>query len=165
MPKGFQGFQKGHPSYIKKAPPNYRNCLRCGTQFIATNVQLSKGWGKYCSRNCSNKAVRRTGEQLYNWKGDKVGYSALHDWLALHYGKANKCENPNCLGTSQKFQWSLLKHKKYERKRENFWMLCARCHVHYDNTIPYVSKGVPVPKERRLKISKTLKKYYANRKN
>lgn len=156
-------FQKGHPSYIKKAPPNYRNCLKCRKQFIATNVQLARGWGKYCSRDCSNKHNKRTGEQLYNWKGDKVGYSALHDWLGLHFGKANKCEQCGKTGIGKQIQWALIKGMKYERKRENFWQLCARCHVHYDNTIPYVSKGVAVPKERRIKISNSLKKYYASR--
>ncbi|MCH7534344.1 MAG: hypothetical protein IH948_01105 [Bacteroidetes bacterium] len=32
------------------------------------------------------------------WKGDKVSYRTLHNWIERHRGKAIKCENKNCGG-------------------------------------------------------------------
>lgn len=135
-----------------------KKCLKCEKEFTATNTQLKLGWGKYCSRNCSNKHNRRRGEQLYNWKGDSVGYYALHDWLILHYGKAKKCEM--CGGTSR-VQWAKLRNKLYERRRENFWNLCHKCHMEYDGTSiasrPTWNKGRSWTKDERLKISRGTK--------
>ena len=65
------------------------------------------------------------------WKGDKVGYGALHDWLKRKYGLANKCENPNCPGKSKRYTWANV-GGKYLRKRKDFIMLCYSCHKKYD---------------------------------
>lgn len=70
-----------------------------------------------------------------NWKGDEVGYTALHDWLRKNFGKANKCEICKIL-IAKKYEWALLKGKEYERKRENFWQLCSKCHTKYDDKCP-----------------------------
>lgn len=50
------------------------------------------------------------GTKAWNWKGDDVGYFALHDW-------------------------ALKKDKRYERKRNNFKMLCRSCHLKQDRNI------------------------------
>lgn len=75
------------------------------------------------------------GKKSGHWKGCEVGYIALHEWLSNYYGKANKCENPKCQYKNPKrYEWALIKGKKYERKRENFWRLCVSCHRKYDAT-------------------------------
>lgn len=150
--KGHVGYNKG-----KKLVGEWRNCLRCKKKVWFNLARILHGGGKYCSQICSNKSTQKKGKENQNWKGDKVGYYGIHDWLQLHFGKANKCEQ---CGSVKTIQWAKLKGKKYERKRENFWQLCARCHVFYDGTIPYVSKGVPVSKKTRNKISVSLKKYF-----
>ncbi len=61
-------------------------------------------------------------------------YLAIHSWLRNKFGSADKCESPNCSGKSKGFEWSLIKGKLYERKRENFWRLCKSCHKLYDFT-------------------------------
>jgi hypothetical protein len=66
------------------------------------------------------------------WVGDKISYNGLHWWLRREYGSANRCENPDCGGKSKKYEYALIHGKKYERKRENFMMLCKSCHVKYD---------------------------------
>lgn len=67
------------------------------------------------------------------WKGDNVGYRGIHHWLNNKFGKAKKCENKNCkFKIIKRYEWSLLKNKKYQRKRANFWQLCAGCHRNYD---------------------------------
>lgn len=63
---------------------------------------------------------------------DRKEYANLHQWLRRMYGSAICCEN-NC-GEIRKgyFDWALIHGKKYERKRENFMMLCKKCHHLYD---------------------------------
>ena len=62
-------------------------------------------------------------------------YAAVHMWLKTKFGKANKCEWKECKGRSKTFQWALIFGKKYEKKRENFFMLCSPCHCHYDRVL------------------------------
>ncbi len=76
------------------------------------------------------------GEKNHNWKGDEIGYGAIHVWLKVTFGKANKCENTECPNRSKIYDWALLKGKEYERKRENFIQLCRGCHIVYDRK-PY----------------------------
>ena len=61
-----------------------------------------------------------------------ITYNSLHWWLRKYYGSAIKCEHPECLKKSQFFQWALIKGKTLDRKRENFWQLCRKCHFEYD---------------------------------
>lgn len=64
------------------------------------------------------------------WLGDKVGYQGLHDWLRRIYGKLLFCEI--CKRDDRKrYDWSN-KTGKYERKIENWWRLCRKCHIKYD---------------------------------
>lgn len=60
------------------------------------------------------------------------GYHAIHKWLYRHYGKANRCTNPDCPGTSRRYHWAKLDGAAYEHNRQNFTMLCAQCHRLYD---------------------------------
>ncbi len=59
-------------------------------------------------------------------------YRNIHQWLRRHYGLAYKCDN-DC-GEVRKgfFDWALLHGKIYDRKRENYIMLCKKCHHLYD---------------------------------
>ncbi len=61
-------------------------------------------------------------------------YYKVHLWIKYHYGSAKICENKFCLKRSKTFQWSLIKGKKCEKNRENFWRLCRSCHSIYDFT-------------------------------
>lgn len=98
----------------------------------------NKGKKGYTNAGSFTKENAKRGKNNLNWKGDKVGYFSLHAWLARTFGKADKCEAcgiseipPN---RKRYFHWALLKGKNYERKRENFWMLCQSCHIKYDMT-------------------------------
>lgn len=113
----------------------------------------------------------KTGQNHPLWKGSQVGLKAMHTWLRYHYGKANHCENPDCLGLSKVFEWAKLKGKKYERKRENFWRLCKKCHVIYDYTdqqrknigLANLGKTHVVNQKGRLKMSIAAKINYKKR--
>lgn len=73
-----------------------------------------------------------TGPKNVNWKGGKVGYDALHDWVERKLGKPHKCEN--CGRTDLKhrqYHWANISGK-YKRKISDWIRLCVRCHKIYD---------------------------------
>jgi hypothetical protein len=84
----------------------------------------------------------RMGEQNNKWKGDAVGYRALHDWVVSRFGRADQCEEcgatkpPNPLttrGTTYKryFEWANISGT-YLRVRSDWKKLCSPCHKAYD---------------------------------
>lgn len=69
----------------------------------------------------------KIGELHHLWKGDNVGHSSLHTWLRIHYGKAYRCENKSCEGSSNKYEWANLSGE-YKRDVNDFKMMCRKCH-------------------------------------
>ena len=80
---------------------------------------------------------RVTGEKNIRWKGDDVGYDALHDWLKRKYGSPQICEECG-VGPKEKGQkihnihWAN-KTGIYNRDLKNWFKLCGSCHKKYDN--------------------------------
>lgn len=60
-------------------------------------------------------------------------YESVHTWLRKVFGVAYKCENKGCVDPSIHFQWAKLKGREYDFNRDNFVMLCGRCHYYYDD--------------------------------
>lgn len=90
---------------------------------------------KFCNRKCeANYRVGKKNELAPGWKGENVLVYSKHKWLYKNYGKANKCENIKCEGKSEWFEWAKKTECEYEKKRENFMMLCRKCHRKYDMT-------------------------------
>ena len=83
----------------------------------------------------------RSDKNHHAWKGSKVGYHALHEWLYKRKGKAIKCELcktdkiPN--GKKRWFHWAN-KSKKYKRNLNDWWSLCIKCHRKTDNWVEKV---------------------------
>lgn len=131
-------------------------CL-CGNEFNIAQWQIRQGRGKYCSQPCKYKyRVRPSGLKYnikvenstwikpgehkspetqfkkgympHNFKGDQVGYDALHDWVRRHKGKPIKCEF--CQGI-KKVQWAN-KSWLYKRELDDWLALCYWCHRKYD---------------------------------
>jgi excisionase family DNA binding protein len=72
---------------------------------------------------------KRTGTESTN-------YTNVHKWLKEQYGKACRCENPDCQAkVVKRHDWSLIHGCEYERKRENFRQLCSKCHMNYDKPL------------------------------
>ena len=89
----------------------------------------------YCNTQrggSSHPMFGRKNELSPVWVGDKIR-SGVHAWLRRIYGKANCCENTNCLGKSTCFEWSKVDHNTpYIRRREDYQKLCHICHKGYD---------------------------------
>ena len=65
------------------------------------------------------------------WKGNKVGYDALHTWIYRRKGRPLFCEF--CGKKEGKFEWAN-KSRKYLRNLSDWISLCISCHKKYDYT-------------------------------
>jgi hypothetical protein len=124
-------------------------CKQCGKVFEG----YPSAKREYCSRMCQiktfigkpswNKGIK-TGikpwlgkkrpdiseENGYQWKGDKVGYRALHEWVERRLGKPMCCDF--CGVTSKKrYHWAN-KSRNYKREITDWIRLCPKCHANYD---------------------------------
>ena len=73
-----------------------------------------------------------TGENHPSWKGNKVGYYALHSWIRRKLGKPNTCAKCGKTGlTGKHIHWSN-KSGKYTRDLSDWIRLCTPCHKKSD---------------------------------
>jgi hypothetical protein len=77
---------------------------------------------------------RRVNEKNHMWKGDYVGYSALHIWIERRLGKPNKCSMCGTMDEIKGYEWSNIS-KKYKRDINDWQRLCISCHRKYDKNI------------------------------
>lgn len=69
---------------------------------------------------------------LSAWKGDEACYASKHMWIYAHYGKADRCENPNCtFKNPRRYEWANLSGK-HIRERKDYIRLCPSCHRKMD---------------------------------
>jgi hypothetical protein len=130
MPRGYKsdgtklGFQKGNKSAEGVRKFGEANGMFGRKHPEATKILIglkSKG------RNLESKSP--------NWKGDNVGYVALHDWVRSRLGKPTTCEvcgKTNLTGIN--IQWAN-KSGLYKRNLKDWLRLCKPCHVEFDDTI------------------------------
>lgn len=77
-----------------------------------------------------NRKGKLTGETNHKWKGDKVGYSALHAWVYRKLGKPNICDA--CGDTeASRYNWAS-KSRLYLRELSDWIRLCSSCHSKFD---------------------------------
>lgn len=121
-------------------------CTICGKLIYRKGYLLKKFKVFYCSKNClgidNAKRIQEKykdknrpwmiGENNKSWKGDKVGYEALHDWIRRIKGTPKKCE---ICGTTnaKKYEWANIS-KKYIRDINDWKRVCTKCHNLYDKT-------------------------------
>lgn len=71
---------------------------------------------------------RTLGNKNYKWKGDEVGYSAVHSWIYRKLGKASECSNCH---TKIDIQWANISGE-YKRRVCDWKQLCIVCHRAFD---------------------------------
>lgn len=141
---------------MKKLPENIteldgqyvKPCIKCGA-FIFHKYPSQLKKRRYCSHNCHLKGnlfreghkpknaftSRDTvGENNVNWKGDEVGYDALHDWVSRKLGRPKKCEHCGLNDSSRRYEWANKSHK-YKRELDDWIRLCKKCHMRYDDAM------------------------------
>lgn len=111
-------------------------CLQCNKSFQHGKL-YGKRWAntKFCSHECFGKfdGQRRIGmdeTKHPRWKGDKVGYYGLHDWITKHYGQPKECEVCGLNDPKRKYHWANLTN--YLRDRSDWKRMCVSCHRLYD---------------------------------
>ena len=122
------------------------NCRQCGKVFNALFYLVKEDKGKFCSHRCvsvyhhpKGKAPKNfgisfglTGEKHHKWKGENVGYRALHNWVEKELGNPNTCEYCGITGLNgHKIHWANIS-RRYLRDLSDWIRLCARCHHKYD---------------------------------
>jgi len=91
--------------------------------------------------NLRNLLTGKNQEEAIGWKGDKVGYDGLHNWIRKYGSPRQWCEHCGELGywiISIKGikRWSIHwanKSGKYKRDLSDWLGLCAKCHKQYDS--------------------------------
>lgn len=82
--------------------------------------------GQHISIDTEFNNERTLGEKNTKWKGDDVGYGALHTWIERRLGKADHC----CLCSgikAKKFYWHNIS-LEYKRDLSDWQSLCPSCH-------------------------------------
>lgn len=75
---------------------------------------------------------KRLGKENHKWKGDKVGYLALHSWVQRELGKPDTCEHCGKSGLKgRQIGWANKDHL-YKRNLKDWIRLCTSCHRRYD---------------------------------
>ena len=88
---------------------------------------------KLSEKHKRNLSIAFSGKKNPEWKGNKVGYRALHHWVQRWLGKPKKC---TCCGKLQTksgkmIHWANKSHQ-YLRSLKDWISLCAKCHKAYD---------------------------------
>ena len=88
--------------------------------------------GYQASKGTRIKAAEANrGDKNIHWKGDNVGYRALHDWVYRYKGKPNRCSKCGTT-TARNFEWANISGL-YKRELNAWTRLCRSCHVRQDN--------------------------------
>ena len=112
--------QKGQhlsPATEFKLTKGKPRCLDCGKELYNYNAI-------YC------KLHAQFGERGSSWKGDNVGYGALHHWVKKNLGEPLICWYCNT-STAKKYHWAN-RSGEYKRDLNDWFRLCVSCHHFYD---------------------------------
>jgi hypothetical protein len=81
--------------------------------------------------------MQKVGKHNPMWKGRKVGYKSLHEYMRIHYVKPELCES--CY---LKPPLDLANKGTYDRNIGNWEWLCRRCHMLKDERLKNLWKGI-----------------------
>lgn len=93
-----------------------------------TREKISKRLKGRTPWNKGKKYPQITGENNHNWKGDNVGYGALHHWVSRHKKKTGICKKCD---KKRKTHWANISGK-YKRDLDDWKELCPKCHKKFD---------------------------------
>ena len=116
-------------------------CEQCNKEFLEYKSNRVKKH-IFCSKSCADKGKmvgvvpwnKGFGEYIKGnknpaWKGNMVGYTALHDWVKVRLAKPLAC---NHCGKIKALNLANKSHK-YKRSLNDWLWLCSKCHGNYDS--------------------------------
>lgn len=116
----------------KKGRYRYWECkCKCGRVSEVSTGNLRAGLVKSCY-HCSRSETKMS-EKNPNWRGDNVGYYALHHWVSKRKQKPKYCEEC-CVETPLDLAnfSDAYSEDTYTRELKNWRWLCRRCHMKID---------------------------------
>jgi hypothetical protein len=126
-----------------KRPPNVdKNHWRYGVKHTEESKQKmrkprSEAFKEKCRNRPQTKETRekisksRLGELNPIWKGDEVGYDALHAWVRRRLPKPKLCQRCNLVKPRDLANVT----GNYTRDFENWQYLCRKCHMATDDRL------------------------------
>ncbi len=134
-------------NWLRKFEISTRNHSEAGKLMKENKGWIKKGnqnWlGKTHSKESKKKMsisqkarkIDHKNEKNPQWKGDNVGYSALHVWICSHKKKEGIC----IICNEYKYtDWACIDHN-YTRDLENYIELCHSCHKIYDKLRGFIN--------------------------
>lgn len=100
-------------------------------QYYKNHPEIKRGFKKGHAKPI-NAYKWEKGEKMFNWKGEKVSYVGLHQWVARELGKPRCCEdcgNKNL--NHRQYHWANISGL-YKRELSDWRRLCVKCHSVYD---------------------------------
>lgn len=103
-----------------------KTCKYCSKTYLR-GKRTAEQWevSKWCSPRCLGNW--RNGENHFAWK-EVPGYAAIHKYVANHFEPKKECER---CGKTDVLHWAN-KTGKYLRERNDWLILCPKCHSAYD---------------------------------
>lgn len=116
---------KENPTSYKKGQKPWNTNTRGLTK--ANSGSIKKGEHKSVKTQFTTESSE--GENNYNWKGDAVGYHALHGWVRRTLGRAVECTE---CGSNTQVEWANISYE-YFREVNDWVQLCHVCHMGRDS--------------------------------
>lgn len=91
---------------------------------------------KFSEKFAADISKRQAASGNSNWKGDKVGYDALHAWIKRHKTKAKMC---NDCGLVPPYDLANIS-QEYKRDLLDWEWLCRKCHMAKDGRLEAFKK-------------------------
>ena len=133
MPTGYSNTTGLNPFKGQKRPAfSKEHCIKISLSSkgkIPWNKGLT-GLPKHSKETRLKMSEAHSNEKHHEWKGEDVGYSALHSWISRKKGSAKNYYCSVCR-TKKSLQWANKDHK-YKRKLSDWIVLCSKCHYKYD---------------------------------
>ena len=118
-------------------------CIECGKKVwkknsLCISCSNHKKKGKSLPSWSEESRKKRRGENNLMWKGDNVGYLALHAWARRKLSKPQLCEK-----CKQRLPHDLAnKSGLYKRDLDDWEWLCRKCHMESDGRNKLVLKNL-----------------------
>lgn len=133
-----------------------KNCLSCGRKISEVSIRCGTCNNKNKKGKKLNWKNKLIGINNHNWKGDKVSYRSLHEWIRRHKPKSMFCEK--CGKVTEKLEVANIS-KLYKRDISDFRWLCRSCHSTEDKKVKNF-KGIKEKKKGIMLICLNCNKEY-----